>query len=431
MSVNPETNPPTDNDLPVDSDRSDTNATENSSTGEQVKGGGESVGEEDRSYSGLPRGPRVFGRFAVFITIVPMIFYLAGNMFFSYLESSRAHTCVKEQTLQTKAFLLMRSNGIPGLKARLMRQYRDESKVDEAVIRYNITAIESLFEAETWEAEELEKIVGPILDENLKPDSLEKTELRREIQILLKMKQLEEDHKVREVLALSYKHKNQELADTDLESEDIALDAAISDEWFPDYITWYPTTYTLVIVGTTMLMILAFAGYFKAPFKISGLSFLIGFVGFFVWVGLIELDRNFLHLGELLNAHRPAFNPFDELKSNPTWMWQFMAIRFTGLVIIVPFIEEFFLRGFLMRYIDDPDWDEIPLGLATEKAILGVVAYGIVAHLGEPLAAAAWFSMVTWLYLRTKSIWDCVVAHAVTNLLLGIFVCWSGKWYLW
>jgi membrane protease YdiL (CAAX protease family) len=34
--------------------------------------------------------------------------------------------------------------------------------------------------------------------------------------------------------------------------------------------------------------------------------------------------------------------------------------------------------------------------------------------------------MVTWLMLRTKNIWDCILAHAVTNFLLGLYVVWMG-----
>ena len=49
-------------------------------------------------------------------------------------------------------------------------------------------------------------------------------------------------------------------------------------------------------------------------------------------------------------------------RTRPNWMWQFLAIRFFGLVVVVPIVEEFFVRGFLIRYVDDPDWDEQPLG---------------------------------------------------------------------
>jgi hypothetical protein len=46
-------------------------------------------------------------------------------------------------------------------------------------------------------------------------------------------------------------------------------------------------------------------------------------------------------------------------------------------------------------------------------------------------AAVVWFSLVTWLMIRTGNIWDCVAAHAVTNLLLGIYVLVSHDWHLW
>jgi hypothetical protein len=38
--------------------------------------------------------------------------------------------------------------------------------------------------------------------------------------------------------------------------------------------------------------------------------------------------------------------------------------------------------------------------------------------------------MVTWLMMRTRSLWDCVAAHAVTNLLLGVYVVLRSDWQL-
>jgi hypothetical protein len=49
-------------------------------------------------------------------------------------------------------------------------------------------------------------------------------------------------------------------------------------------------------------------------------------------------------------------------------------------------------------------------------------------HPAEALAAAVWFSLVTWLMVKTRNIWDCVAAHAVTNLLLGFYVLYTGEW---
>ena len=195
--------------------------------------------------------------------------------------------------------------------------------------------------------------------------------------------------------------------------------------------TWYPRTYS-VVIGLTLLLILAVGrGYFLAPFSITWLSVVVGVLGVFVWIGLWWVDREFLGVGALFSSTREAFNPFVVLRDDPTWMKQFLAIRFVGLVAVVPVIEEFFLRGFLMRYIDSHDWDRVPLGKATGLSVVGVAVYGLVSHPAEPLAAVVWFSMVTWLYVRTQSIWDCVLAHATTNLLLGLYVIRTGTWELW
>jgi CAAX prenyl protease-like protein len=192
----------------------------------------------------------------------------------------------------------------------------------------------------------------------------------------------------------------------------------------------YPYTYVSVIALTVLFMLPFAWGYFRAPFRISIWSVVIGVVGVVVWIGLSELDRATFNLGKWA-GERPSFNPFDELKGNPNWMWTFLAIRFFGLVCLVPIIEEFFVRGFLMRYVDDPDWDEIPLGEARFGGWISPTVYGLVAHLTEPLSALVWFSMVSWLYKKTGSIWDCVMAHAVTNLLLGLYVVKFGQWHLW
>lgn len=194
----------------------------------------------------------------------------------------------------------------------------------------------------------------------------------------------------------------------------------------------YPYGYTYVILATTVIMLVVGRGYFRAPFRIHWLSFVVGAVGVVVWIGLAYIDQHFIGIGESLSSGRRAFNPFEEM---PYWsqekIWKFVGLRFFGLVLVVPIIEEFFVRGFLMRYVDDPDWDEIPLGQAKTWGWLSPTIYGVVAHLTEPVAALVWFSLVSFVYKKTGSIWDCVVVHAVTNLLLGIYIIKFEAWHLW
>jgi CAAX prenyl protease-like protein len=130
-------------------------------------------------------------------------------------------------------------------------------------------------------------------------------------------------------------------------------------------------------------------------------------------------------------GQRPSFNPLAELANTPAWAYTFLVIRFVGLAIVVPIIEEFFLRGFLMRVVVHENWWAVPFGTLTTAAAIVGTAVPMLMHPAELLAAAVWFSLVTWLMTRTKNIWDCVAAHAVTNLLLGIYVVARGAWHLW
>ena len=96
----------------------------------------------------------------------------------------------------------------------------------------------------------------------------------------------------------------------------------------------------------------------------------------------------------------------------------------------MPVIEEFFLRGFLMRFVVAPDWWNVRIGVVNRAAVVAGTVVPMLMHPGEVLAAAVWFSAVTWLMIRTRSLWCCVGAHAVTNLLLGIYVVASHNWWL-
>jgi hypothetical protein len=120
---------------------------------------------------------------------------------------------------------------------------------------------------------------------------------------------------------------------------------------------------------------------------------------------------------------RTGFNPLAELKDNPAWAWTFLGIRFFGLVVVVAVIEEFFLRGFLMRYVMDIDWHLIPFGVVNRLGLLTVLVFPIVYH-PERLAAAAWFSMV----VETRNIWDC--GRPRGDQPDGLWVVYSDDWWM-
>ena len=203
------------------------------------------------------------------------------------------------------------------------------------------------------------------------------------------------------------------------------------------YYQHYPIVYTIKIALTLAAMLYVLPGYREFPFRVSPLAIGVGVLGVVLWIVLCKLRLEPRLLAPLgLDAlfgigERPAYNPLEQLRDHPGWAYSFLVIRFLGLALIVPIIEELFLRGFLMRFVMTDRWWEVPFGRVTPLAVALGTLVPMLMHPNELLAAAVWFSLVTWLMVRTKNIWDCVAAHAVTNLLLGIYVVTQGAWHLW
>ena len=133
---------------------------------------------------------------------------------------------------------------------------------------------------------------------------------------------------------------------------------------------------------------------------------------------------------ETLLGQRTSVNPF-ELYADDGTRYLFFALRFTLLVLAVPIAEELFLRGFFMRAVDDADWQKLSLNEISSTGLVAGTLYGVLSHPSEFVAAAVWFSLVTLLMLRSNKFWNCVAAHAITNLMLGIYLCLTGAWHLW
>lgn len=199
----------------------------------------------------------------------------------------------------------------------------------------------------------------------------------------------------------------------------------------------YPWLYSLKIALTAAAVALVWPGYREFRQRPGVLAVLVGVVGVILWIGLwkLAIDQKILSalgLGSVADlGTRPAFNPWDRLSGSPAALYGFLAVRFLGLAVIVPVIEEFFLRGFVMRAVMDADWWKIPFGQVNSTAVAASLIVPAVMHPAELLPAIAWFGLVTWLMVKTRNPWDCVLAHAVTNLLLGVYVVTTGTWALW
>jgi uncharacterized protein len=108
-----------------------------------------------------------------------------------------------------------------------------------------------------------------------------------------------------------------------------------------------------------------------------------------------------------------------------------LIMRCLRAIILVPIIEELFWRGFLMRWIITPDFQKVKLGTYTRKAmwitaVLFASEHGPYWEVG--LIAGLLYN---WWIVRTKSLGDCILAHAVTNGALCLYVLQTSKWEYW
>ena len=166
------------------------------------------------------------------------------------------------------------------------------------------------------------------------------------------------------------------------------------------------------------------------PLKMDYLGWVVGGLGVCLWIGLCTLGLEQPLFDMLGLPQRPGFDPYLYFPQNGPFL-TFLFFRFTLLCLIVPLCEELFLRGWLVRYVENPNWETVSLSSIGWRGCVAVVVYAVLTHPAEAIAAAAWFSLVSWLMIKTGKFWNCVLAHAVTNLLLGIYVMWSEEWFYW
>lgn len=109
------------------------------------------------------------------------------------------------------------------------------------------------------------------------------------------------------------------------------------------------------------------------------------------------------------------------------------AFRFARAVLIVPIAEEFFWRGYLMRWCINRDFpQDVPLGQGSLLAYLVVTGAFILAHNPVDYAGAfVYGSLAYLLFVRTRSLISVVIMHAVANLIMGVCAICLDLPHLW
>jgi CAAX prenyl protease-like protein len=143
--------------------------------------------------------------------------------------------------------------------------------------------------------------------------------------------------------------------------------------------------------------------------------------GIVVLVLWVSLNAGWMSVGAA-----PGFDPRDGGRID----WLLVAIRIAGAALVVPVMEELFWRSFLMRWIVHPDFETVETSqLGLKSFVITVLLFGFEHNLWlAGIVAGAAYSL---LYMRHRNLWSPILAHAVTNGLLGGWVLMTGNWSYW
>ncbi len=108
-----------------------------------------------------------------------------------------------------------------------------------------------------------------------------------------------------------------------------------------------------------------------------------------------------------------------------------LALRTARAALLVPVLEELFWRGWMPRWLQDQQFERVPLGRYTPLAFWGTAVLFAAEH-GPYWEVGLLCGIIYngWMW-RTRTLGDLVLVHATTNLALSLFVIATGRWTFW
>lgn len=194
--------------------------------------------------------------------------------------------------------------------------------------------------------------------------------------------------------------------------------------------------YSLRIVVTGALLVFLSKRYQslrgpRSTWGSAGVGVLAGLIGVVVWIALVL--------------------PFQAADDGTPFGTSEFLLRLAAASLIVPFVEELLFRGYVLGVVKQ--WQDArrggatqPLSVALDRRSVHDIRPGAWTSLAVVLSAVAFalgHSPVHWaaafvygllmagLWILRRDLVAPIVAHAVTNLVLYLYVFYSGSWGLW
>ena len=203
----------------------------------------------------------------------------------------------------------------------------------------------------------------------------------------------------------------------------------IAADFFPSSARYWIYPVQTVLSGVLLIRFWSFYGL-GMPKK-AGFTLFIAIFVLFLWIS-----------PQAVFGWAGRFDGFDPspFKNSPLFYFAVVAMRFIRLAVVVPLIEEIFWRGFLLRHFlhhiprgsVGSNFESVPFGtFSWYSFILVTLGFCFEHQKADWPAALITGALYNFVAYRTRSLTSCVMAHAVTNLLLGIYIMRTGQWGFW
>lgn len=186
--------------------------------------------------------------------------------------------------------------------------------------------------------------------------------------------------------------------------------------------TWL---YTFRIAAVCICLVYFWHDYVEVKIKPVLSDFLYaGVSGFIVFVVWIFPYPAWLVAG----VDAVSINPTLGQTQLESFAW--FAIRIMGAALVIPIMEELFWRSYIMRIYDNKNFLSVNPEKLSGFAYVGSACLFALEH---SLWLPGLFAGLVYgeLYKTYKNLWVPIFAHAVTNLMLGIWVVYTGHWHYW
>ncbi|MEY2500484.1 MAG: protease family protein [Verrucomicrobiota bacterium] len=195
----------------------------------------------------------------------------------------------------------------------------------------------------------------------------------------------------------------------------------------PETVSWfaYPA-YWIFPVQTALCGALVLWFWRDYEFRAPGQVWFAAGIGVLVFVIWIAPQQFFGFSPRVIGFDPEVFG------RGSTLYWATVLLRFLRLVVVVPLVEEIFWRGFLLRYLVNERFTTIPVGAFSWLSFVAVtLAFGFTHSRPDWIAAFICGALYNAVAYRTGSLASCVIAHGLTNLLLGLWIMQTRQWGFW